>query len=114
MNPTSSAAPVVVKPAAGNVYAYPEIARNFLHAPSVFTLDAGVSRILPMGERFRWEFRVEAFDALNHVNLRLTNIGSGVGLNANNFGAITSAPGAGFIASEFDPRILQLALKLHF
>lgn len=48
------------------------------------------------------------------VKLRLTNIGSGIGLNSNNFGAITSAPGAGFIASEIDPRILQLALKLRF
>ena len=35
----------------------------------------------------------KCFNALNHVNLRLTNIGSGIGLNSNNFGAITSAPG---------------------
>jgi hypothetical protein len=114
VNPTNATAPVVVKPAGGNAYAYPAIARDFLYAPSVFTMDAGVSRLFPMGERFRWEFRFEAFNALNHVNLRLTTIGNGIGLNGNNFGAITSAPGAGFIPSEFDPRILQFAVKFHF
>jgi hypothetical protein len=63
----------------------------------------------PIYKQVALQFRVEAFDAFNHVNLNAPNtsfIPGANGLNANGgFGTITSAA---------DGRAIQLALKLIF
>jgi hypothetical protein len=58
-------------------------------------------------ERARLEFRVDAFNIWNHTQF-IGNVNQGgisTTTTANNFGAVTSA---------YDPRVLQLGLKMVF
>ncbi len=72
-----------------------------LTAPGSLNFDFSVSRTFAVRERWRLEARMEAFNAINHVNYN----GPTTGLNSGKFGTISSAQ---------DPRILQFALKLKF
>ena len=107
-------APVPINPAVGNVYAYSPVGRDSFYGPGTFRFDAGLSRLFPIRERAQLELRFEAFNVINHVNLKIANIGAAAGINSSNFGQITSAPGAGFTPADTDPRILQFAVKLHW
>jgi hypothetical protein len=114
-DPTSSSAPVVINPKTGNVYAYTPVRRNAFHGPGLLRFDAALSRLFPIRERTQLELRFEAFNAINKFNIRPTGgIGSAAGINSSTFGQVTSAPAAGFFPSDYDPRILQFAVKLHF
>jgi hypothetical protein len=58
-------------------------------------------RVRYLGEQGNAQFRMEAFNLLNH-----TNFGSpGTNINSGSFGVINSA---------YSPRILQFALRLSF
>ena len=70
--------------------------------PSVFFFDASLIKRTAITERVNLEFRVEAFNVLNHTNF---NVGQTQNINAAAFGRITAA---------FDPRIMQFAAKLNF
>lgn len=107
-------APVPIDPAVGNVYAYSPVGRDAFYGPGTFRFDAGLSRLFPIRERAQLELRFEAFNVINHVNLKIANIGAAAGINSSNFGKITSAPGSGFLPADTDPRILQFAVKLHW
>ncbi|MEO7143670.1 MAG: TonB-dependent receptor, partial [Bryobacteraceae bacterium] len=94
LNPAAFAAPLGM---------YGNAGRNSLTGPGLFNIDMAISRSfrLPLGEASKLEVRFEAFNVTNHVNFAVpTNT-----MTASNFGQIVSAA---------DPRILQLALKLHF
>jgi hypothetical protein len=74
-----------------------------------FNLNARLSRVFPIGERFRLEGIAEAFNLLNHVN--------GVTLNGTfGSGAYPTNPSPTFkqITAVADPRTLQLALRISF
>ncbi|MDQ6698852.1 MAG: hypothetical protein M3Z36_01550, partial [Acidobacteriota bacterium] len=65
-------------------------------------VDLGISRDFIYRERFRLQFRGEAFNLLNHPNF---------GLPARAIGA----PGVAIIGSTINPeRQIQLAMKLYF
>lgn len=114
-DPTSSSAPVVINPKLGNVYAYTPVRRNAFFGPGMMRVDTSLSRLFPIREAMQFELRFEAFNLINKMNIRPTSgIGSASGINGSTFGFITSAPGAGFLPSDYDPRILQFAAKLHF
>jgi hypothetical protein len=75
--------------------------RNIVRGPGQSTLDASVFKTWQTGEFVRWQFRLEAFNVLNHANF-------GVPVNdlvSPNFGRIIEAG---------PPRVLQLGLKLLF
>ena len=55
----------VVPPA----YTFGTTPRNSLRGPDYWDLDSSVFRQFPVGERWRFEFRAEAFNTLNNVNL---------------------------------------------
>ncbi len=76
--------------------------RNPIRNPNYFNVDAGLQRTFPIGDRFRLKFRVEEFNATNHVHF--SQPGNNVSAPST-FGAITSAG---------DPRILQLVGRLEF
>jgi hypothetical protein len=113
-DPTSPAAPVVINPKLGNVYAYTPIRRGAYYGPGTLRVDAGLSRLFPIRERTQFELRFEVFNVINHINLKLANIGAAAGINGSTFGSVTGASGIGFVPSDTDPRILQFAVKLHF
>ena len=76
--------------------------RNPIRNPNYFNLDAGLQKTFSVGPRLRFRFRVEEFNATNHVHFGQP--GNNVSAK-NTFGKIT---GAG------DPRILQLVGRLEF
>ena len=75
--------------------------RRFFHGPGLENWDVSLSKTAHFTERLSLDFRAEFFNVFNHAQF-----GNPVGdFSAGNFGEITSAR---------DPRIGQLALKLHF
>jgi hypothetical protein len=81
--------------------AFGNLANNSLIGPGRFNVDMGLVRGFRIGGERQVQFRAEAFNLFNRVNL--SNPVSA--LNSPNFGLITSAG---------DARIVQLALKYTF
>lgn len=79
-----------------------DVPRNSIRNFNYFDVDAGLQRDFPIGQRVHLNFRVEQFNATNHVNFNQP--GNNVSAT-NTFGKITSAG---------DPRILQLVGRLEF
>ena len=73
--------------------------RNSIDGPAFGSLDASLSKTIPLNEKASVLFRAEAFNLTNHVNLILPVDD----INSPVFGQITEAQA---------PRILQFALKL--
>jgi hypothetical protein len=69
--------------------------------PARFNVDMGLTRSIRVGGERQIQFRAEAFNVLNRVNL------------SNPVSALSS-PNFGLITSAGDPRIMQLALKYTF
>ena len=86
-----------VLPASGQ---FGNSARNNLRAPGFWNLSIGLYRNLPLGERFRAQFRSEFFNVFNHANLGPP----GASMDSMTFGTIRATVGG--------PRIIQFALKL--
>ena len=77
------------------------VGRNAMRGPGYANLDMGVHKTFPVTSALKVQFRAEAFNILNRVNLDLP---SGDRSSAN-FGRILTAQ---------DPRILQFALRVSF
>jgi hypothetical protein len=73
--------------------------RNSVRGPNFWGLDFVASKRFALGGPAQFEFRLEAFNLLNHTNFRAPNGNRSAGA----FGTITST---------FDPRQLQLGFKL--
>ncbi len=76
-------------------------ARLVFHNPGVETVDFIATKAFRIRESLRLDFRAEAFNSFNHVNLG----------SANN--ALTS-PAFGTIGSAQTPRVIQFGMKLAF
>jgi len=83
-------------------FTFGNMGRNNLRSDWTKNVDLSLFRIFPIRERFRLEFRAEAFNALN-TPVWGTPV---VNYSNSNFGHVTS------IANT--PRQLQLAMKLYF
>jgi hypothetical protein len=75
--------------------------RNSLRNPGVWFMDFGVRKNFLITETHRLQFRVEAFNMLNHPNWG----GANADFNSSSFGLITSKSGS---------RQVQIALKYIF
>jgi hypothetical protein len=75
--------------------------RNILFGPGTENIDFGVIKTFRFRERYKIQFRAEAFNLFNHPNFNNPN----ANVSASTFGTIT---GAG------SPRVVQLALKAMF
>jgi hypothetical protein len=93
-NPAAFAAP----PA----YTFGDVGRNSLYGPPMQTLDIALARSFRLGERTSLQFRGEAFNALNKVNLGTPNRY----VNTPQFGTITMAMTPG--------REIQLSARVSF
>jgi hypothetical protein len=75
--------------------------RNPVVGPGYRTLDVVLGKTVAVGEHFRVEFRLEAFNVTNTPPLTAPNTSFGTSA----FGTITRA---------LDPRVFELVLKVHF
>jgi hypothetical protein len=78
------------------------VGRNSLRGPAFFNVDASLFKSFIFTERFRLQFRAEAFNIENRANFSNPNSTVSAGVT---FGTITAAA---------DPRVLQFALKMFF
>lgn len=78
-----------------------DLGRNTFRGPQYTTLDLAVSKQFSFGETKKLQLRLEAFNALNNVNLFLPN----ADLSVANFGKSTQA---------FEPRTVQVSFKFLF
>ncbi len=81
--------------------------RGAVKGPGLFNLDTSLFKTTALNERFLLQFRVEAFNVLNHTNLGNPNAGM--------FSGAAISPSAGRITdTRTRPRNLQFALRLTF
>ena len=83
-------------------YTYGNVGRNSVYGPGLQTIDIAVVRSFRLSERTNFQFRAEAFNALNHANLGTPNRY----VNEPQFGTITMAMTPG--------REIQLSGRLSF
>jgi hypothetical protein len=93
-NPAAFAAPAA--------YTYGNAGRNSVYGPGMQTLDLALSRTFKITERANFQFRAEAFNALNKTNLGTPNRF----VNEPQFGTITMAMTPG--------REIQLGARISF
>ena len=93
-NPAAFVAPVA--------FTYGDAGRNSVYGPGIQTIDIALQRAFRITERLNFQFRGEAFNALNKVNLGTPNRF----VNTPQFGTITMAMTPG--------REIQLSARLSF
>jgi hypothetical protein len=77
--------------------------RDILRGPGFTNWDLALIKSFPLfRERYKLQFRAEAYNAFNHPNFSLPNSN----VNSTNFGVISTTSGA--------PRVLQFALRFDF
>lgn len=81
---------------------YGTFGRNSFRGPRRVNLDLALEKATRLSEQTRLVFRVEAFNIFNHTEFRPP---SATSFTSGTFGQITGT---------YDPRILQLALRLEF
>jgi len=83
-------------------FTYGNVGRNSVYAPGIQTLDLAIARAFRLTEKANFQFRAEAFNALNKTNLGTPNRF----VNTPQFGTITMAMTPG--------REIQLSARLSF
>ena len=85
-------------------YNYGNVARlvSWLRGPGTANVDLSLAKNIPIGERFRLQFRFETFNSFNHPEFGPPNTSIG-------------SPSAGVVSTQANtPRDIQFALKLMF
>jgi hypothetical protein len=91
------------------------VGRGALRGPGNVSFDVAVSRRFRIAERFTLEARGEAFNIINHVNFVGAIQGAGTGsAGATVMNTNLSSSAFGKALAAFDPRIMQLVLKMYF
>ena len=100
-----------------------ESARFFVHGPATNNLDLSLSKVFPIGKTVKFEFRVDAFNALNHT--QFTGVNATANFKSLTDPTITNLPydangnlvnnnGFGTINGVAAPRTLQFVTRLTF
>ena len=84
------------------------VGRNTIRGPDFFDVDASIFKNFLFTERWRLEFRAEAFNIENRPNFQNPNVGTSANYNTVSSGTY------GRITGAYDPRVLQFGLKLLF
>jgi len=92
-------------------YTFGNVGRTLpdVRGPGIVNIDFSLLKKTRLTERFNLQFRAEAFNATNRVNLFLPNMSFSPGPDGKNRSATF-----GVVTSSRDARILQLGLKLVF
>jgi hypothetical protein len=94
---------------------YGDAPRNFARGFGVVQMDLAVRREFPIYENLKLQFRMEAFNALNHPNFG--QVGSNFGSSTFGQATATLASSLGVLSplyQEGGPRSMQFALKIIF
>jgi hypothetical protein len=86
------------------------IRRNSLFGPRFFNADMSFSKNITFKERYTAQFRMDAFNAFNHINLGNPN-GT---IDASNAGSIGGGPFPAGIGGTTNPRQLQFTAHIQF
>ena len=89
--------PAAFAPAAVGTFGNSE--RNFLRGPGSKTVDFAIFKNFPIGQRAKFQFRLETFNVLNWVNYNNPNA------------TYTAVANFGRILGAGDPRVIQLGFK---
>jgi hypothetical protein len=91
------------------------LSRGLVRQPSLTNVDFSLNKNWTLAERYRFQFRAEFFNLLNHASF------NGFGNTAFNFnqpspGVITTTPNGSFgvLNSDRGPRNIQFGLKMNF
>lgn len=77
--------------------------------PHFSNVDLAISKNFPLfSEKYKLQFRAEAYNAFNHPNFALP---SAININQSNFGQITSTAST---SGDQSARVLQFALRFDF
>jgi hypothetical protein len=92
---------------------YGDESRDSVNGPMFFQFDAQLSRIWPIGERWKLDTRLEAFNVLNHPNFSTPSASNPAG---STFGTITATAGGASIANipALTARVFQGSVKIVF
>lgn len=86
-----------------------------MRGPGTVSFDVALTRKFKITERFQLEARGEAFNIINHTNFVGGIQGAGTASAAyTTMNTNLSSSSFGKALAAFDPRIMQLVLKLHF
>jgi hypothetical protein len=100
-----------------------ESGRNFLRVGPINSLDLALSKEFLFKERFKFEIRLDTFNALNHTQFNgvssTANFASPgsttiTNLPFNASGALTNTNGFGAVNSVRPPRNMQLSARFQF
>ena len=97
------------------------IGRNTFQGAALWDMDGAVSKNFTLNEKVKMNFRMEAFNALNHANFR-TLAGASAGstsILATNFGTaccqtISTSTSTAIVSNGESYRVVQLVLKVVF
>jgi outer membrane receptor protein involved in Fe transport len=85
------------------------LGRNTFVGPGYWNLDTSLFKNFRLSDRFRLQFRAEAFNIFNHTNFQLGVANSGSSGNNR-----LQLPEFGKAGGTFNPRNLQFGMKLNF
>lgn len=91
--------------------AFGDAPRDIFPGPGLWQLDLGVNKQIPLTERFRLQFRAEAFNIFNRTQLSQPN--SNISAGPGEFGLITQPANTTPIGTGA-PREMQFALRVEF
>jgi hypothetical protein len=80
---------------------YGTLPRNYLRAPDYTNLDLEIAKSTKLTERVTMQLRAEMFNVLNHAQFKSPD----TNITSSQFGQLTST---------YDPRIIQIAVRLSF
>ena len=91
-----------------------DLARNAISGPHTINFDASVSRLFKIRESLNLQARLDMFNVFNHANFTGAISPAGTVSGYSTLSTNLSSSSFGRVASAFDPRILQVSLKLNF
>jgi hypothetical protein len=100
-----------------------ESPRYFVYGPPTNNFDLSLSKSFSLGGRRRFEIRLDAFNAFNHLQFFTVNSTANfnsmsdptiINLPYNSSGVLTNLNGFGSVASQRSPRQLQLMMRFSF
>ena len=87
--------------------------RNALRGPAVYTVDFSMSKSIPIGERFKMQFRVEAFNVFNIQNWD-TPANANLTINSSATAIAAGVAKISNLAQGTTPRQIQFGARLVF